>query len=411
MSIYSTTNNWPPGCSSANQSPVNLSQSGSKPCNLSCDLVMDDVSVTSATASATTEGLLIKSSSLGSCKFRGETYVCVALTINHPSHHTIEGVQADGEAIAYFKKPTGEVMCMSSLFRINSAQSDSYKFFNQTVPYVTPTDETKLNLKDWSISHMVPPKSSYYVYNGSTLTPPCSPCEWVVFSDMITMDQGDFAYLVRNVQAGSRPIQALGDREVFFNNIQNVPGGPMPHDGKFYLRLRPTGNTKLETKSADLKKGLADSTSDAVDSAKGTGSSLDDIIQAKDDYVKTNGTIGLILGILSVVGILAGIYYGMKQSDVDPFKAQFANGWAIKTREFLWWAYNYTISVIQWIYTKTGEGFSALYQFTIGRLLAVSTVTDTAAKTGNKALSTIGKAEDLAAAKIDKELKNVLSTP
>jgi hypothetical protein len=59
---------------------------------------MDDNYITQATVSVSDEGLLlINNSGLGSCKFRGESYVCQALVVNHPSHHTIEGVQADGE--------------------------------------------------------------------------------------------------------------------------------------------------------------------------------------------------------------------------------------------------------------------------------------------------------------------------
>lgn len=372
MSIFSS-NNWPPSCSSAKQSPINLTQSGAKPCNLSCDLVMDDGNVTQASVSVSDEGLILESSSsLGSCKFRGESYVCQGLSINHPSHHTIEGVQADGEVTAIFRKPTGELMCMSTLFRINSAQTPSYGFFKQFVPYAVTTGETKVQMRDWSISALVPPEASYYVYQGSTLVPPCAPCEWIVFKSMINMDQGDFAYLVRNAEAGSRPVQGLGDREVFFNDTNNVPGGPMPHDNKFYLRLRPTGDTKvspkLETKSVDLKSKIKQSKEDAEEEAKNPTTLLGQAAKAKNDYVSQVGTIGLILTIVAAIAIGVGIRKGYDGSNTSPVTFEFMRGWAIWTREKLYWFYNYVLSLLGWIVSYVYGIFVWLYNSTIGFL-------------------------------------------
>ena len=338
MSIFSS-NNWPPSCSSAKQSPINLTQSGAKPCRLSCDLVMDDGNVSQANVSVSNEGLILESpSSLGSCKFRGESYVCQGLAINHPSHHTIEGVQADGEVTAFFRKPTGELLCMSSLFRINSAQTPSYNFFKQIVPYAITTGETKLTLREWSIAQIVPPESSYYVYDGSSLVPPCTPCEWVVFKSMINMDQGDFSYLVRNVEAGSRPVQGLGDREVFFNDINNIPGGPVPHDNKFYLRLRPTGNTKvggkLEVKKADLKNNVKQSEADK----KQQESDIQKWWNSMSDWQKAGFVIGMIC-------VIPAVYYGWSTGSKTPITGEYGKTAAVKIRGWIFGLYNWIINL------------------------------------------------------------------
>jgi hypothetical protein len=314
---------------------------------------MDDGNVSQASVSVSDEGMILESSSgLGSCKFRGESYVCQGLSVNHPSHHTIEGVQADGEVTAIFRKPTGELMCMSTLFRINSAQTPSYGFFKQFIPYAVTTGETKVQMRDWSISSLVPPEASYYVYQGSTLVPPCAPCEWVVFKSMINMDQGDFAYLVRNAEAGSRPVQGLGDREVFFNDTNNVPGGPMPHDNKFYLKLRPTGNTKkLETKAVDLKSNIGKSKADADEEAKHPTTLLGQADKAKNDYVATVGTLGLVLAVVAVIAVGVGIYKGYDGSKTTPFTFEFMRGWAIWTRQKLDWLFNYVLGFLIWLMT------------------------------------------------------------
>jgi len=371
MSIFSNTTTWPPSCSSAKQSPINLSQSGAKPCNLSCDLVMDDGMVTQADVSVSDEALILSSSSsLGSCKFRGESYVCQGLSINHPSHHTIEGVQADGEVTAYFKKPTGELMCMSTLFRINSTQTASFSFFKQFVPYALTSGDTKLTMRDWSLTALVPPEASYYIYDGSTLVPPCTPCEWVVFKSMINMDQGDFAYLVRNAEAGSRPIQGLGDREVFFNDTNNIPG-VMPHDNKLYLRLKPTGNTKVnvakkDVSKVDLKNNTAQSKADALEEAKHPTTFLGQLSKDKNDYVNKYGYIGLALAIMAITLVVGGYVYGKQGSDTAPFKAEFAKGWALWTREKLMWIWTYVINFFSMVLSYIWSVIVWIYQWTLG---------------------------------------------
>ena len=360
MSIFSS-NNWPPSCSSAKQSPINLTQSGAKPCNLKCDLVMDDGFVTQATVSISNEGMILESSSsLGSCKYSGESYVCQGISINHPSHHTIEGVQADGEVTAIFRKPTGELMCMSSLFRVNSAQTPSYSFFKQFVPYAVTTGETKLQLRDFSITSLVPPQASYYIYSGSSLVPPCVPCEWIVFKQMINMDQGDFAYLVRNVEAGSRPVQGLGDREVFFNDINNIPGGPMPNDGKFYLRLKPTGNSKVAVSKpsppANLKENTGLSATDAAEEVKNPTT-----IQGwfKHMYEKY-GAWFIAISVLAAIGVIGGIYAGYSSANTSPYTAEFAKPAAAWTVSMLTWLWSYIVSAFKWVWNILFGAFTWL---------------------------------------------------
>jgi hypothetical protein len=159
------------------------------------------------------------------------------------------------------------------------------------------------------------------------------------------MDQGDFAYLVRNAEAGSRPVQALGDREVFFNDTNNIPGGPTPHDNKFYLRLRPTGNTKvsanLETKHVDLKSKKKQSKEDAEEERRHPTTLIGHAGKAKDDYVSKVGTFGLILAIVSVIAVGIGIWKGYDGSKTSPFTFEFMKPWAIWTRQKLDWFFNF----------------------------------------------------------------------
>ena len=320
-------------CSGANQSPINLSQSIAKPCNISCDLVFDDGLVTTAENRISDEGLYIYGK-LGSCKFRGESYMCGAIFVTHPSHHTVEGVQADGEVVAIFNKPTGELLCVSSLFRVNQAETPSFSFFKQFVPYAQTSPSITM-LSNWSLAQMVPPAGAYFVYDGSLPIPPCQPCEWVVFKGMINMDPTDFAFLVKNVQPGSRSVQALGNREIFFNDVAALPGGPMPHDNKTYMRCRPSGK---KAKTIPVQKvDLRTSEAKELASKKEDPNSL--TAHVKKHFAKYQiEELGMMLLALIFTGIGAYFAYSSFKKNPDGLNVLDRVRWiGSKIREmFLW---------------------------------------------------------------------------
>jgi len=325
MSIYSSNSSWGGACSGANQSPINLSESFSKPCDLLCELVFDDAMIPSANVIISDEGLILQSTtSLGSCKFNGEGYTCNQLLLTHPSHHTIENIQADAEVVAIFTNPTGQMLCVSSLVRVNPAETSSSHFFNSFIQYATPNAQyTPVNLGDnWGLFMMVPSTGSYFVYDGSLVIPGCQSAKWVVFKSMINMDANNFALLTKNVSPGSRPVQPLGDREVFFNDVEQLPGGPMPHDNKTYMRCRRVakkGEVKPVQKTdlvAEMKK---------ITPASG-------IAKWAGDQIEANGFLGFLDLVLLITAFGLGIYYGWETSKgytglVIAFKAQEFAAW------------------------------------------------------------------------------------
>lgn len=304
MSIYASSTSW--ACPSTNQSPINLSQSSAKPCDLLCELVMDQVQVPQANVLVSDEGLILQNTAgLGTCKYNGEGYTCDMILVNHPSHHTIENIQADAEVVAIFTNSSGKYLCVSSLVRVNSSQSTSTQFFNKFVPFVNPSEQTtQVSLgDDWSMNMMVPPNGAYYVYDGSMVVPNCQPAKWVVFKSMINIDSNDFALLVKNVSPGSRPIQPLGDREVFFNDVAQLAGSPMPHDNKTYMRCRRLGKPKPDVKDVQ-PAGIKDA-KDKKESIK-----THPAIKFVQDQVEANGLIEIINVVLMVSALGFGFYYG-----------------------------------------------------------------------------------------------------
>jgi carbonic anhydrase len=258
MSIFSSQTSWTGMCAGANQSPIHLSQGSAKPCKGTCDLKVDDTNVTSGSVAVSDEGFVLYGQSLGSCTYNNISYNCMMLTINHPSHHTIEkNSQADGEVIAVFVSPQGEYLQVCVQFYVNPSPGPSIDFFKQIVPYASGTQQTIVNLTGWSLQQMIPDDGSYYVYDGSFVMGTCAPAETIVFKSSINIDQTDFALLVNKVTAGSRNIQPLGNREIFYNDGADT--GFLPHDNKTYLVMKPLKpqKKKPELAKVDLKTTAA----------------------------------------------------------------------------------------------------------------------------------------------------------
>lgn len=344
MSVYSSSTTWPASCSVPNQSPINLSQSSAKPCDLLCDLVMDDVMVPQANVVVSDEGLILDNEAgLGSCKFNGEGYTCTKLVVNHPSHHTIENIQADAEVIAIFTNPTGKFLCVSSLVRANSAQTPATHFFNSFVGFADTTKPyTTVNLgENWGLNMMVPPAGSYYVYDGSMVFPGCEQAKWVVFKAMINIDPNDFANLVKTNSPGSRPVQPLGDREVFFNDIASLPGGPMPHDNKAYMRCKRLG------KKQDVKPVSAPD----VKGEKTKSSTVSGVTKFVSDMYNKNEAMQVLDVILLVGAVALGAYaaWQTKNADFLVTPAIFAESTGSSVRGYLLYIFTWVYETLQMI--------------------------------------------------------------
>lgn len=269
MSLFASANTWAESykaCGAPNQSPINLSQSFAKPCDLLCELAVQDVAVPTATIVGDPNlGFVLQyEGSNPTITWNGDGYTAQASYLHHPSHHTIEDVQSQAEFITYFTSPKGNALALSVLVRAAPGTSSSSSFFSSFVPYLTQADTpTAVNLGDsWMLSNVVPPTANYYTYTGSWILPNCQGnVTWVVFADTVNMDPNDFAVLSSRTDAGSRPLQPVGDREVFYNDQDALLGSENAHlkqDGKVYMkcrRLPKSGEGPPVEKSAAVKEG------------------------------------------------------------------------------------------------------------------------------------------------------------
>jgi len=301
-----------------NPSPINLSQSSAQPCDSLCDLVMDDAYATNGRVGIE-EGkflVLYGDPNLGSCKFNGEGYSCEALVVVHPSSHTIENIQADAEVTAIFRNPTGKMLIVSSLIRVNPAETQASHFLNTFIPYANPNERnTPVALNNWSLAMMVPPNATFYSYQGTDLL--CRPAQNVVFGSMINIDSNAFALLVKNTKPTAVAVQPLGSRQVYFNNGQQLPGPQMPNDGKIYMRIR--SNKADDDKKKATSKFVKPVTQANVSGAQTTQRNSSGLLGAISNWSHTqaaaNGWFSLINVFLMVISMGLAIYAAYAYND------------------------------------------------------------------------------------------------
>lgn len=304
-------------CSGPNQSPINLSQSFTKPCDLLCDLVFDTGSPQQANVwnrswgeADAPKGLMLQGDSLGSCKLNGEGYAASVVSVCHPSRHTIENLQADAEVFIDFRSATGKFLTVCALVRVSGAQTSSSAFFNKFVPYAPTSGGATVKFSDdWNLSQIVPSTGAFYSYDGSVPDNCAVPSKTIVFNSMINMTGTDFATLKSKTTTQGGTIKPLGNRDVFFNAAEKLPGGPLPHDNKIYMRLKPAkgvtgpGDGVKPVKAAPLGEGKS-----KEEAKKGVAAS---IYNWSVEQLVTNSLVSILDVVLMLVALGVAIYFTM----------------------------------------------------------------------------------------------------
>lgn len=248
MSVFDTVNDWPDtykACGAPHQSPINLSRTFALPCDRLCEWKIDEVSIQEATiidASSTEGGLGLINFSTGTptAKFNGEGYTCQSIVMYSSGQHSIENIFGEAELVAYFTNPKGYIICMSVIVRSSPGDTPSSRFFNSFVPY-TDSSGQRINLgNNWMLTDVLPETPAYYVYEGTTIWPQCTPdVTWIVYSNPVNIDPSDYAKLASRIPQKRRPLQEVSDRQVFFNDGEGVVNPAYAKkDGKIYMRCR-----------------------------------------------------------------------------------------------------------------------------------------------------------------------------
>ena len=311
MSIFDSAREWPDrykACGAPHQSPINLSQSFALPCDRLCEWKVDEVSIGQAEVGRDNAGMILRGFTNGTptASFNGDGYTCKQIHLFSSAQHSLDSVFGEAELVATFTHPSGKTVNMSVIVRTSPGDTPAAKFFNGFVPYFVDTRDTQVNLgESWSLTDVIPDTPAYYVYGGSSLTPPCEPnVVWIVYSNTVSMDPSDYAKLARSVKPARRPLEEVADREVMFYDAQGVT---TQRDGKLYLKCRrPGGAVKKEEAPLIQKGGLQDAVDKEADET--TTQKRNNFRQAAADQYNSMGGIWGILEVLTLL-VIAGLLF------------------------------------------------------------------------------------------------------
>ena len=260
MSIWDTTNNWAEsyaGCSSQNQSPINLSTDDANKCSKLCEFYMNDSYIQSGSIKALSDYLALAIGGSATCSYNQIQYNLGICYLYNPSQHTVEGTRYDAEFVMSFNGPSGQALNVSIMLQSSGKESASTKFFDAFVPYATDSSrDIPINFgNNWSLSFALPKEPSYFVYQGSNLTPPCQAnITWIVHRFPVNISSTALAVLKKTYASGYRAVQTLGQRKVTWNDGSNARMSPKTleaNDKRLYVVMKRVGED-AESRKANI---------------------------------------------------------------------------------------------------------------------------------------------------------------
>lgn len=142
----------------------------------------------------------------------GETYQLIQLHFHGPSEHTLAGSSADMEMHLVHADADGNLAVVGAMM-MTGAENPAYAAIFDNIPAEMGDPQTvdgvSINAAD-----LLPADRSYYRYDGSLTTPPCSEgVKWHVLSQPVELSADQMAAFTAVVEPNNRPVQLLNERQ------------------------------------------------------------------------------------------------------------------------------------------------------------------------------------------------------
>ncbi|CAM1343622.1 carbonic anhydrase [Tenacibaculum amylolyticum] len=144
---------------------------------------------------------------------QGDAYNLLQFHFHTQSEHTVDSKQYPLEVHLVHQNASKDLAVVGVFFELGSENS----FLNQFITHLpTNKDDSYLDMNmNYNASDLFPTNKSYYTYEGSLTTPPCSEIvEWFVMETPLKASQAQLDALADIMHDNFRPIQPLNGRTI-----------------------------------------------------------------------------------------------------------------------------------------------------------------------------------------------------
>lgn len=191
------------------QSPINISAA-----KKSSDLKPITFSYKASAAEIVNNGhtIQVNLADGGSIKLGDETFTLLQFHFHTPSEEQIDGRHFPMVAHLVHKSAPGKLAVVAVLFELGQENAALKEAFS-AMP--TKAGEKRTLSEPFNTTGLLPQDRSYYAFQGSLTTPPCSEgVRWQVLQKTVQISVGQFAAFKGLYPMNARPIQPLHGRRV-----------------------------------------------------------------------------------------------------------------------------------------------------------------------------------------------------
>jgi carbonic anhydrase len=146
----------------------------------------------------------------------GEKYALLQFHFHIPSEHQIAGKASPMEVHLVHRNAAGKLAVVGVM--INKGEENP--LISKVWQAIPPFDKKTIENTTIDAANLLPPNKSYYSYEGSLTTPPCSEgVKWHLFTTSISLSDRQINTFKKLYQVDARPIQPIGDRKIELQEI------------------------------------------------------------------------------------------------------------------------------------------------------------------------------------------------
>jgi len=143
----------------------------------------------------------------------GKHFVLKQFHFHSPSENEIEGRSFPLEAHFVHLDKNGDIAVIAVLFELGKENKALQTIF-EAMPNKSG-EKNSITLNSAMIDTLLPKEKSYYYFDGSLTTPPCSEgVKWMVLKNYQTLSKEQLKLFTSVTQGNNRPVQPLNARKV-----------------------------------------------------------------------------------------------------------------------------------------------------------------------------------------------------